>query len=238
MIAESCCQQLEIVSGSGEVFAYCFPVAARLTESSCPAAGSTAIGTDNAGVGNGYQPGTLEMQQLGPFGWADVAAPGETVPLVEGRGGLVKVASRLALFEPGCCWNGRELGGCVDIHECRDIVGAQARVYDDKAPDISKGDRIYWISAAPRTRPSVRGTCEIVKAYGICVIDGIVMQEFKCPIRAELVIRDSHSRVPLSERSPNVTDIQRGTRDLCGIVVLCNLRQENAYGGTVFACRI
>jgi hypothetical protein len=192
VIAESCGKPLEVVNPSSEVFAHCFPVAIRYAERGCPAVSPATIDADYASVRDGYQPGPLEVQQLGPFGTADVAAPDEAVLLVKGCSCLVEVTAGLAMFQPGSCGNGRKLGGCVDIHESRDIVGAQACVYDDKAADIAKGDFIDWVGGASGTRPPVRVTCKIIKTHGVRVIDGVVLQELNRLVQVEVTIPDSH----------------------------------------------
>lgn len=74
MITESCGEPVEVVGPSSEVFAYCFSVAVEHAESGCPAVSLAMIDADDASVRDGYQPGPLEVQQLGSFGAAYVAA--------------------------------------------------------------------------------------------------------------------------------------------------------------------
>jgi hypothetical protein len=98
------------------------------------------------------------------------------------------------VFQPGCCRDGGELGGCVDIHESRDITGAQACVYDDKAADIAKGNCIDWVGCAARTRLPVRITCQIIKTHRVRVLDGVGLQEFERLVQVDVTISDLHGR--------------------------------------------
>lgn len=74
VVAESCGEPVEVVSPGGEVFAHGFPVPVRYAERGRQAVGSATIDAGYAGVRDGYEPGPFEVQQLGSFGSANVAA--------------------------------------------------------------------------------------------------------------------------------------------------------------------
>jgi hypothetical protein len=138
-IAECCGKPAEVVSACGEVFAYRLPVAAGDAEFCCPVVSPPMVDTECPGVGDGHQPGPLEVQQLGSLGPANVAASVEAVLLVEVTSSPVQVAARLALCSlanmgnlshprtTACRWGPRRLAAAGARS-----VGGQSAVSDSR----------------------------------------------------------------------------------------------------------